>query len=205
MARRPFYILILSFPEKIILRNSFIKNFRYEWEGFLFLVRNIRASRTLYPMQDSAFSNYQFAGLSTHQVGEMDALHKLVREGRGLSFWRKTYFKHCGEKVCSVVLSEDGRMVGFNFYYFRKFEVNEGIIHEAFLGISPQERGKGLATALQTYTINQMSRNNLRGISGNVLKANGASVKMLLRTGFILTDDPDDAANYQVFYPLTTL
>jgi len=89
--------------------------------------------------------------------------------------------------------------------YFRKSEVNEGIIHEAFLGISPQERGKGLATALQAYTIDQLSRNKLRGISGNVLKANGPSVKMLLRTGFILTDDPDDAANYRVFYPLTTL
>lgn len=205
MVRRRFYILISSFPEKIILCNSLIKKIRYEWEGFRFLVRNIRASRTLHPMQDSTFSNYQFTGLSTHQIDEMDALHKLVREGRELSFWRKTYFKQCGEKVCSVAFNEDGQMVGFNFYYFRESEVNEGIIHEAFLGISPQERGKVLATALQAYTIDQLSRNKLRGISGNVLKANGPSVKMLLRTGFILTDDPDDAANYRVFYPLTTL
>jgi RimJ/RimL family protein N-acetyltransferase len=181
---------------------SLLGKIAYELEGLSFLIRNLRASRPLSAMQAEAFKDFQFSGLPKDRVNEMDELHKLVREGRGLNFWRKTYLKQSGQKVCCIATNSKGKLVGFNYYYFRESEVDDGIIHDAYLGISPEEWGQGLATALQSYAVAQFSLQNLSGISGNVSKSNEASVRMLNRVGFTLTDDPQDASNNQIFYKL---
>lgn len=198
----PFSTLISSIQETTDLGKSILDKIIYEIQGFSFLRRNLRATRALTAMQKDAYHDYRFTGLTKADVAEMDNLHKLVREGRGLNFWRKTYLKRHGEKVCAVAYNQDDLLVGFNYYYFRESEVKDAIIHDAYLGITPNEWGKGLATALQTYAVEQFSRQPLTGVSGNVSKANQPSVKMLLRVGFTLSDDPKDPTNYNIFYPL---
>lgn len=174
----------------------------YEMQGFSFLLRNLHASRGLTAMQNASYQDFLLTGLMKPHVDDMDRLHKLVREGRGLNIWRKTYLKHRGSKVCAVAFNQQGKLVGFNYYYFRESEAKDAIIHDAFLGISPEEWGKGLATALQTYAVEQFSLQNLAGVSGNVAKANQPSVRMLKRVGFTLFDDPEDPTNYKIFYQL---
>ncbi|NLN70817.1 MAG: GNAT family N-acetyltransferase [Chloroflexi bacterium] len=151
-------------------------------------------------MEKSAYLDFRLEGLAKARIGEIDALHQLLREGRGLGFWRKTYLKLVGKRVCAVIFNHDEQMVGFNYYYFRESEVKDRIIHHAFIGILPEERGKGLATALQTYAIDRLSKNKLTGISGNVKKTNTTSAKMLANVGFVLTDDPDDTTNQKIYY-----
>jgi ribosomal protein S18 acetylase RimI-like enzyme len=186
------------------VKNSIINKIKYEYDGLLFLIRNTQAARPLSPMQEIGFSNYKFIGLPGDRINELDELHQLVREGRRLNFWRKTFYKYQGSKVCGVVINDRDLLVGFNYYYFRENELKDKIIHEAFLGISPNERGKGIATALQRYTLNQLSKQPLTGVSGNVEKANLPSIKMLQRVGYDFIDDPQDPLNYQVFYGLKT-
>lgn len=182
------------------MKYSIFKKIKYEFDGFLFLIRNTKAARPLSSMQKTAFNSYTFVGLPRDRINELDKLHRLVRESRGLNFWRKTFYKNQGSKVCGVVINEHDQLVGFNYYYFRESELLDNIIHEAFLGVSPNERGKGLATALQRYTLDQLSTQPLIGVSGNVEKANLPSIKMLQRVGYDFKDDPHDPANYQVFY-----
>lgn len=186
------------------MNNAIIKKIKYEFDGFLFLIRNNKATRPLAPMQKTDFNNYKFIGLPRDRINELDELHRLVRDGRGLNFWRKSFYKNQGAKVCGVVLNDNDQLVGFNYYYFRENELGDNIIHEAFLGISPNERGKGIATALQKYTLDQLSKQPLIGVSGNVEKANLPSIKMLQRVGYDFIDDPQDPANFKVFYGLKT-
>jgi ribosomal protein S18 acetylase RimI-like enzyme len=182
------------------MEKSFINKIFYEFQGLCFLIRNLYASRNLLSMRELSFSNYRLTGLPKSRLNELDTLHKLVREGRELSFWRKTYYKLCGKKVCSILINKENKMVGFNIFYFRDFEIKNGIIHNAFIGVTPIESHKGLGTILQTYSLEQLSRNNLTGVSGYVLKNNQASIKMLQKVGFTLTEDANVTANYNIFY-----
>ncbi len=184
------------------MNNSIFSKLLYEFEGFKFFIRNIKGARPLSAMQDTSYQNYQLTGLTRDCVEEVDKLHKSVRNGRGLNFWRKLFMRLSGSKVCSVAINKRGQLVGFNYYYFRENEVNKGIIHDAYLGISPNERGKGIGTALQAYSVDQFKTQPLSGISGNVSKVNTPSVKMLERVGFMVFDDPDDDTNCKIFYNL---
>jgi len=182
---------------------TFINKIAYEYEGFKFLVRNLDASRQLKKHQEATHNEYVFTGLPKDRVDEFDQLHQLVREGRKLSFWRKTLYRLRGESLCTVAINQNHNLAGFIIYYFREEEIPKSIIHEAFAGIAPQDRGKGLATALTRYSLDQFNNQNLIGVSGYVEKNNLVSVKMLERVGYEIVDDPDDPENNSyVFYRL---
>ncbi len=185
------------------MKKTLLDKIKYEFEGLKFLIRNLKASHHLSSMQTTAYNNYLLTGLTKNRINELDQLHRTVRDGRGLNFWRKLFYRYRGTSVCGTVINKKNQLVGFNYYYFRNNESEEKIIHEAFLGIAPQERGKGIATALQKYTLEQLSRQPLTGVSGYVEKTNLASIKMLQRVGYDFDDDPRDPENnFKVYYPL---
>ena len=186
------------------MNKSFVEKIAFEYEGFKFLVRNLIASRPLKNQQQTIYNEYLFTGLPKNRIDEFEQLHQLVREGRKLSFWRKTLYRLRGERLCTVAINQNQKLAGFIIYYFREAEIPKDIIHEAFAGIAPDDRGKGLATALTIYSLDQFTNQNLIGVSGYVEKNNTASVKMLQRVGYDISDDPDDPENNcYVFYPLT--
>lgn len=185
------------------MNNSIFSKLLYEFEGFKFFIRNIKGARPLSAMQDTSYQNYQLTGLTRDCVEEVDKLHKSVRNGRGLNFWRKLFLKYYGHKVCGIAINEKLQLVGFVYSYFRKEEIKHNIIHAAFIGVSPDERGKGVGTALLGYLVQQLALQPLSGITGNVGKDNTASIIAIKRVGFEVTDDPEDMRNSNVFYKIT--
>jgi RimJ/RimL family protein N-acetyltransferase len=155
-------------------------------------------------MKNTSSNNYTFMGLPNDRINELDELHRLIREGRGLNFWRKIFFRIQGRKVCGIAINAQDQLVGFTYYYFRESELVGMIIHEAFIGISPNERGKGIATALQRYALDHLAKQQLIGVSANIEKTNLPSIRIHQRAGFQFSDDPQDPTNYKVYYELIT-
>jgi ribosomal protein S18 acetylase RimI-like enzyme len=186
------------------LNDTLGKKIAYEYEGFKFLIRNLQAFRHLRKLEKKVYNDYVFSSLPKGRIDELDQLHKLTRRGRRLGFWRKILYRLRGESLCSVAINQNNKLVGYIIYYFREAEIPKGIIHEAFAGIAPEERAKGLATELTKYSFNQLTNQNLVGISGYVDKKNLASLKMIQKIGYEIVDDPDDPENnYYLYYPLT--
>lgn len=204
MAPSQSFILQLSILEKSQLNDTLVKKIAYEYEGFKFLIRNLKASRHLKKLEKKVHNDYVFTRLPKERIDELDQLHQLTRRGRRLGFWRKTLYRLRGESLCAVAINQSDKLVGYIIYYFREAEIPKGIIHEAFAGIAPEERSKGLATDLTKYSFNQLTNQNLVGISGFVEKKNLASLKMIRNVGYEIVDDPDDPDNNcYVYYPLT--
>lgn len=185
------------------MSNNSLNKIRNEFEGLKFLIRNLKASRHLNELKSISYKDYIFTGLTKDRIQEWDDLHQLVREGRRLNYWRKMLYRFRGKSLCAAAINHNNKLVGFIFYYFRNDEIPKDIIHEAFAGIHPDERGKGLATALTIYSLEQLANQQLTGVSGYVERNNYASVKMLQRVGYEIEDDPKDPDNnYYVFYHL---
>lgn len=183
--------------------NTFIKKILYEFGGLKFLIRNLKASHQLEKMQSSSLNNYILAGLSKDRIYELDQLHQLIRDGRDLNFWRKFLYRYRGNKLCAIAINQKNQLAGFIYFYFREEEISKNIIHEAFVGVAPQERGKGIATALQKYSLTHLSHQHLEGVSGYVEKNNIASVIVHQRVGYEIDDDPQDPENnYFLYYRL---
>ena len=186
------------------MNKTFLKKIAYEYEGFKFLIRNLKASRHLRKLDRKVYKEYIFSSLPKGRIAELDQLHQLTRKGRRLGFWRKSLYRLRGESLVAVAINQNNKLVGYIIYYFREAEIPKAIIHEAFAGIAPEERAKGLATELTKYSFNQLTNQDLVGISGYVEKKNLASLKMIQNVGYEILDDLDDPENNcYIYFPLT--
>lgn len=184
--------------------SSFLEKIIHEFEGFKFLVRNLNASQRLKTLQSSSYNNYLLTGLTKNRINDLNQLHQAIRDGRKLNYWRKLLYRYRGNRLCAVAINQVNQLVGFIYFYFREDEIAKNIIHEAFVGVKPEERGQGIATALQNYSLDQLSHQHLQGVSGYVEKNNLASVIVHQRVGYEIKDDPRDPENnYHMYYRLS--
>jgi RimJ/RimL family protein N-acetyltransferase len=177
-----------------------IKSIKYEFEGFKFYLRNMAASRRLGTMRTSKYEEFLLSGLTKDLIPQMDGLHRLLRDGRSINFWRKSILRRKGPAVCCAAIDGENVLIGFDYYYFREEEVSLDIIHEAFIGISPDQQSKGIATALRNHMVSHFAEQGLRGISTQIDHDNVPSIKSALKAGFQVCESGDVDDHIKLFY-----
>lgn len=180
-----------------------INKIKHETEGLKFLCRNLLASRNIQPIPEANFGDFILRGLSHPHISKLDALHRLLRNGRAINCWRKMLLRMKGCSLCGVATEKNGELLGFNLYYFRPQEMEHGIIHEAFVGVIPQARGRGIATALKMHLAKHFAFNGLKGISAQIRIDNGPSLYAAKRAGFQIMENKDGLL--QLYSDLTNL
>lgn len=122
--------------------------------GLAYLAYNIWASRALKPIFCSKIGDYTITGLRRDQIHELDQLHRQLRNGRPLSYWRRALLKYKGSVLCGIVADQNGKLLGFHLSQFLKRDFKRGIVHLEFASLLPEARGKGLAGASRLHIYN---------------------------------------------------
>jgi len=188
------------------MSQSLRSKIKYQLQGFSFFLHNMKESRTLTPIPEAQYDDYRMVGISRRYLQALDRLHQSLRGGRPIGFWRKLFFWFRGATVCSIVINQQDEVVAFAFSYFRKPESQDKIIHAAYVGVRPQERGKRLAGVLLRHNAVHLSSQGLIRMSGQVDRGNEASLQAVQRAGFrrLTPEDPEEDP-IQVFYDLVNL
>ena len=107
----------------------------YEIDGLIFFLRNLNASRYLPILNAEVGENYTISPCSKDDIENLCSFHKLLRNDRVLNFWRKILYRKRGLKLVAIIKNIENDIIGFEMFYFKKYEAKNGIIHEAFIGI----------------------------------------------------------------------
>lgn len=154
-------------------------------EGFRFLVRNLWASRGVGPIPTSSLDRFTIRGLRRDEMSAFREIHRALREGRELGFWRRVFYTLRGSTFV-IVAEDEGTLVGFAMFYFREAEARRRIVHAAFWSVRPEYRKNGIAAAFVIRTNEHYEAENLSGISLQIRQPNAASVRTALRGGFTI-------------------
>lgn len=170
------------------MNSKLFNKLKHEFEGLKFLYRNMQASHSIHPIPEVQLGGYSLCGLPQKYVGIMDELHRALRDNRPINFWRKLLLKHRGQAICGIAIN-NGALLGFCLYYFREDELSSHIIHEAFIGVEPNSRNKGIATSLRYHMAKHFAMQGLKGISTQISPDNLPSLRSAKRIGFRCVDN----------------
>lgn len=124
-------------------------------------------------------------------IDRFAAIHSALRSGKPLSASRRWLYGLVGSKLVWVVETSDRRLVGFNMYYFREREWARGIVHEAFIGVAPDHRRRGLADAMRAAAARHFARAGVTGISTRIQADNLPSFRSAEKQGFCRTGEEE--------------
>jgi len=130
----------------------------------------------------------ELRGLRPADLRRLSKLHGLLRSGAKLNFWRLLLFCVAGRKLILVAENATAGIIAFEMFYFRKDESASGIIHEAFIGVHPDFRNRGISKSLRTHSSKSYFSSGIRGISTNISRENMASLASALCAGFTIQD-----------------
>ena len=87
-------------------------------------------------------------------------------------------------KPCMLVVYNE-TIIGFCFHYFNRLDLEEHTIHEGYIGLLPEYRGRGLGRELGKYALNHFAdKTKLHGVSSRVSLNNQASLTAHLKLGY---------------------
>lgn len=127
---------------------------------------------------------YTVCGLDKNNKTAVYDLYCKYNSSQKVSLANKIIWHYLGNKLCFILEDENKQVIGINLYYFNKRDVKQGTIHEAFIGISAQTRGKGLATMLRKTAIDHLKKSGLKGVSTRISLNNLPSLQSSLKLGF---------------------
>ena len=181
-------------------------NIRDELRGLVFLSRNMLATSllSLASIPQKNAREFTIEGLPQDKVEDLKSIHMNLRNGRQINFWRYSLLYFHADKICSIITCNKQNIVGFQLLYFRKNEWRKNIIHEAFIGISPEFRGMGLSTQLRKHTVEHLKRNKkLCGISSQVSRTDTTAIRSARKAGFmVLAETENTGRNSDSVFPL---
>jgi len=160
--------------------------------GLWFIAINLRCTRNLPVPRVRRYGHFVMRTLTTADIGPFTLLHNQLRPDKPLSAWRRWLYTRAGSKLVWVVETATGHFVGFTMHYFREGEWRRGIVHNAFISVSREYRGRGLGGALQAAAVEGFAAGGMKGVSTQVDRANPASLRMFLRQGFREAGVSDD-------------
>ncbi len=79
---------------------------------------------------------------------------------------------------------EQKKLVGLDFFYFNKRDLEEHTVHEGFIGVSRDFEGRGIATQMRLLAKHHFEKAGLSGISSRISQANAASLASARKVGF---------------------
>lgn len=164
--------------------NKLIERAQWEIEGIKFLLQNISEAKNLPSPKKISFNEYQIDGLKPIEIKKLRQIHKTLRNGRELNLWRTILYIIYGKKLITLAKDKKNEIVGFQMLYFKKEEIKNKTIHEAFIGIKPEHQNKSLATNLRLFSARNLKRSRCKKISSKISKNNQASLESAIKCGF---------------------
>ena len=177
----------------------------HEVDGARFLVRNLRFARGIPSVPTIRFHEFTLAGARRADVDGVRRLHKALRDGIDLNVWRRELYALRGRSLLVVTKDSMDRIVGFEMFYARSGEHEARTVHEAFIGVAEEFRGRGLAQQMRSLAITHFANGGLSGISSSIMAENAASVGSALRCGFKIVSESvglDGQVSLSLFRPL---
>jgi len=156
----------------------------WEVEGLKFLIRNMYGAKKLTRLNLVKRNELTISGLRPNDLFNFISIHKNLRAGIGLNFWRVILYYFWGDRFVVIVKNSDKEIVAFQMLYFCQKEIYENIIHEAFIGVTKPYRNIGLATQIRLYTRDQLKQTELKKISSQIENSNLASLASAKKSGF---------------------
>lgn len=153
--------------------------------GCLFLSRNLWHSRDLQPLKGLHLGYAHLQGLGTADLSQVDALHRILRSGRRVSVWRKVLYGLAGDKLALVAKQDSGEIIGLELFYFESHAAVKGTLHEAFIGVAPPWRSRGLATAMRTLAVSHYALQGINRLTTDIDPRNFASRQSAVKVGFL--------------------
>jgi len=108
----------------------------------------------------------------------------LVKLNNGVGFsGRELLYRFFGSRlVLLATVKEDlvEKIIGVNLYYFNFIDIEQRTVHEGFVGVHPNYRGRGVAPLLREQARKHLEQGIvLRGISTRISVKNKASMKVV--------------------------
>ncbi len=155
----------------------------------IFIIRNILYSTNMPEFQKIEYENFTIEPCKSEYLEETFSLYKDLHNGKELSKWKKLLLHLTGSKFCYIIKSEN-KIIGLGLYYFNKKDIKEKTIHEGYIGLKKEYRGKGIGTIARQnalYHFSQMKR--ITGVSSRVSLDNEASYRGNIKLGFEVKEE----------------
>ena len=170
---------------------DFLGRIRWHVKGAAWLIVNLWRSRHLqsFPERSVGSDGAEgvLEGLSAALVPHVRALHRGLR-GYDLSWNRRILLRLEGRKFCLLWRPSDPinstSIGGFEFFYFEPEGALERVIHEAYIGVAVEFRGKGVSRTLRTAASQHFVQCGLSGITTDIEGGNVASMRSALSVGY---------------------
>lgn len=163
-----------------------MKNLLSQAGGAAFLARNLVRARTLQPIPSLLLSRVALSGLPRHLIPSFDRVHESLRAGRSLGDWRSRLYDRVGSRLVVVAVNEDLEVVGFDMYYFEAANHERRHIHEAYVGVLPEYRSLGIATAMRRMALTAFSSGGVQAVTTDIAPGNAASLVSAGHLGFVV-------------------
>lgn len=163
----------------------------------VWLALNLRwayGSSQLQELRDVEQIGITLRWLSRARVADVLRMYA-VNSGAELDLPRTLLLRVAGRRLCVVAIdTQNDDLVGMEFFYRNFRDFRERTIHEAYIAVSPEYRGRGLATAMRRSTIAHFASSRLSGVSTRISASNTASLKSALAAGFLPVQDSEGAS-----------
>lgn len=150
------------------------------------LGRNISRAARFTPLPQATQEGVVYQGLTHHWVDDAKRLCVDLRNGRRWGVGRSLLLRVLGKKLVIIAVSQEdsSRLLGVNVYYIERRDVGQRTIHEGFIGVVPEGRGRGISMAMRRHAIEHFKTARLSGITTRISQSNQASMAGARKVGF---------------------
>lgn len=152
----------------------------------LTFLRNVWIGKSIEPFAPVNFGEFTIAPLERADIPAVDHLFSSLNGSGRLGLQRAALLWLLGSRLCLVareILTED--VVGTAIFYFNERDRKEHTIHEGYIGLVAEVRGKGLATFMLRHALDHFSRSGFAGVSSRVSVNNFPALKTNQNLGFV--------------------
>ena len=126
---------------------------------------NQRAARRVMrkPLTEQ-FGELTFCPGQVKHLKEIQALHLRLFKVPMLN-WLVWLYRFRSPQLVSLALDPHGKVVGYECFMINESELQANILHSVYVGVDEAYQGKGVATALRSYSIRTYDFGNLNAVS----------------------------------------
>lgn len=179
------------------------------FSALILILRNILVLRWASSFPHESSSDVIYRGADKSEVFQVLTIYKKLNPGVKTSRFRRILYRLYSDRIILIAtrgLKPDFKIIGINIYYLNVRDLLENTIHEGFIGVIPDEVGRGVATEMRRFAKSHFSKQGFKGISTRISISNHASLKSAQKMGFELVETKiDPVTNDERFYMVCKL
>ncbi|MHC8345302.1 GNAT family N-acetyltransferase [Pseudomonas sp. RT6P73] len=170
------------------------------------LLKELKTSLSFTPVADMVSGEVLIRGFKLRDLRQVRQLYFDLNPVGSLSLARFLWGAIGYRRL--LIVAEESRtksLVGLDLFYFNSRDLQESTVHEGFVGVVPDYRGKGLATEMRITAKKHFQRNGLDGISTRISQHNQPSLISALKLGFEIVETRHSATDGDNYYMVCKL